>query len=404
MWFLGIGAWACTAEPAPITWSFAFDSSALREQTQGVTAEVRKGGCSGRTLFTTWISRDGAASAPGTLDSGVYGFYGRARGPNCMSIAEGCASVALPTDAPIRVVLETLPTPLPDVGCAMNPDVDAVDADDSGDDGSLPEGDASVPRGGDGSPGDDGTANGDDDAGVPPGGGGGGDGDSATPDAGPSPVTPCSDIDDAVVACYEFEGDLKDASRFRNDASGMATFEDSPQGLALRANGNAIAVPHDSSLSLTRLTVEAWIRPDSHINLNGETSSTSLIVDKDQQYLLGMNASGRPFGQLYRAKDNVETTTAGSVTLRVGEWVYLAFTYDGSMTRLYVDGLLVDDEAVSLTVFSGIQDAMHIGSGSPAATRPFDGLIDAVRISNVARSSRDICEAAGKTFANDTCE
>jgi hypothetical protein len=204
-----------------------------------------------------------------------------------------------------------------------------------------------------------------------------------------------------VAACFDFNQSLADASRFGNDASGNALFESSPLGSALRPDGRAIAVPDDDSLRFGEFTLEAWVKPDALASLDGDDS---LIVDKDQQYILGMNTSGDPFGEVYRAQNDSEKTTAAAGNLVVDVWVYLAYTFDGERGRVYKDGVLIDEETVAITPFAGIGGTMHIGSGSPATTRPFDGLIDAVRVSSVARAPAEICAAAGKEFSGSTCD
>jgi hypothetical protein len=229
-------------------------------------------------------------------------------------------------------------------------------------------------------------------------------GESPPPDAEPGPVpgvtSVCVSLDANVVACFDFNGNLRDASRFGNDASGTATFEDAPMGKALRPNGKTIAVSDDDSLSSGEFTLEAWVRPDALVSLNNDDA---LLVDNDQQYILGINSKGEPFGEVYRAQEDSRKTTAAGDTLTVGEWVYLAYTFDGNTGRVYKDGQLIAENNVALTPFAGIGNPMHLGTGSPAATRPFDGLMDAVRISSVARSRSDICRAAGGTFNNGSC-
>ncbi|MBI4973060.1 DUF2341 domain-containing protein [Candidatus Roizmanbacteria bacterium] len=70
-----------------------------------------------------------------------------------------------------------------------------------------------------------------------------------------------------------------------------------------------------------------------------------------------------------------------------GAWHHVAGTYDGSMTRLYVDGVQVNSIA---RTGSFTPSALYIGSAG--ATEYFKGKLDDVKIYNYARSSKQIVE------------
>jgi hypothetical protein len=407
-------ALSCAPPGGNVSWNFAFANDQLRQETSALLAEIRQGDCTGRAVFQTWISRsDGTASTPGTLSGGHYGFYGRAQTKDCKWIAEGCTNAVLPARGPVNVLLVATPNVDTDPACGTNTDTDNATAD--GDDGPPGDGTSSGDGDGDGDSTPNGGGDGDvtptpghDAGGVQP--GPGNDAGAGTPDAGhdagttPVPSTSqCESLDNAVVACFDFNGSLKDASRFANDASGTAKFESSEFGQALRANGNPIVVQEDTSLDLVYLTVEAWIRIDSLQNLTGATNENSLIMDKDQQYLIGITPKGAALGQFYRAQDDEISTQSNDSTVRTNRNFYIAYTYDGAVARLYVDGEQKSQTTAADGLFAGISGTMHIGSGSPGTTKPFDGLIDALRISNRARSATEICEAAGKALSGGQC-
>jgi hypothetical protein len=70
-------------------------------------------------------------------------------------------------------------------------------------------------------------------------------------------------------------------------------------------------------------------------------------------------------------------------------WHSIAATYDGAASRIYVDGLLVDQAAGAFTPTT-------VGNFDIGGV-PFDaflnGYIDEIRISSVARTSADIANA-----------
>ena len=83
-----------------------------------------------------------------------------------------------------------------------------------------------------------------------------------------------------------------------------------------------------------------------------------------------------------------EQNAVGSAGLGLNSWSFLASTYDGSVLRLYVNGVLVSSSAVSgsLAASSGV---LRIG-GNGVWPEWFAGLIDEVRIYNRALSAGEI--------------
>ena len=83
----------------------------------------------------------------------------------------------------------------------------------------------------------------------------------------------------------------------------------------------------------------------------------------------------------------------GTTTIANGVWYHAAITYDGTTFRLYLDGVL-ENSVVALPPASTSDQhvalaAMLPTSGTPGAGR-FAGILDEVRIWNVARSGAQI--------------
>lgn len=82
--------------------------------------------------------------------------------------------------------------------------------------------------------------------------------------------------------------------------------------------------------------------------------------------------------------------TPGSIPLN--EWVHLAAVWDGANVKLMVDGKLSAEGQASIGPYQGGRDELAIGGSSadePGANLTLDGMIDEVRISNIARYSGD---------------
>jgi hypothetical protein len=419
-----------------------FGSSSLRERAALVRAQVRDGDCEGDAVFTTDIVRGAASRAqPGKLAKGVYGLWAAARDDSCNWYAEGCRLFKVPASgAELIVVLEAV-RPEHDLGCgngsgsggdggattgdssgpAPDPENDAGGAEDAGsgspaqDAGQLDAGgpdaggmDASAngDAGGAGASGGDGSADGGADAGDRDGGAPGPDDPDASRDAGSPVFDPrapkCTSAAAAVVACYDFEGSLADGTAQQNDARGSARFETAISGRGLRVNGSTIRVLDDPSLNVSAFTIELWVRIDNLLNLTREPGAPSVLLDKDQQYAVGFLSSGSLFIQVFRAAGDAEITIDDS-PIDTGTFRYLAFVYDGSRSSIYLDGTLIGSQVVGVDLFRGAASNLHIGSGSPATTSPFDGLIDALRISRVGLAASEICHNAGGQLSAGVC-
>jgi len=389
---------ACQQDVPRASWSFRFAEPALASRAVTVETEIREGGCGGRLVFVTRVSPGSEGSSAPRLGKGRYGFHGRARDANCTWFAEGCAEAELPYRGTIGVVLDLSVAPIKDASCVVGDET--VDPATVLADGAVQDPGPGIVR-------DDAGKVVRDDAGRVVLADGGTDKPDGMVVDGFDPSAPkCRNLDAKVVACFDFDGDLADGSPAGNDAvaDNTPSFESALSGEALRVGGQRVAVADAASLNPTAFTVEIWFKADDLVNLDGETNDISLLVDKDQQYNVGFTSSGALLMQVYRAVEDSETTTADTPRFAAGQLVYAAFSYDGNRSAIYKDGVQIDAENVGLDLFQGNGGTLHIGSGSPNTTRPFDGLIDALRISNDARAESEICENAGKTWDGASCQ
>lgn len=398
---------ACSETTPPVAWRFRFADATLASRALVVRTEIRFGGCSGAPAFVTRVADGVIGETPPELAPGRYGFYGRARDADCFWFAEGCAEADLPSKATIEVVLDRALSDVLDSQCVPGELSEDPATGDSGGTGggssggsTAGNGNAGGTSGGTNTGGGTGTGT---NAGEPD-GGGMLDVDASLP--GFDATAPkCTGLDPQVVACYDFDGSLADATPSHNDVGPAtnATFEAALSGHGVRPDGKTLAVPDAPSLNVSAFTVELWLRPDGLINLDGQTNDITLLIDKDQQYNVGYTSHGELRMEVYRGLNDTGSTTAETAVLKVGEFAYAAFVYDGSTSVMYLNGQRAESELQGFALFAGNGGPMHIGSGSPGTTRPFDGLIDALRISNVARSDADICSAAGKQLDGGNC-
>jgi subtilisin family serine protease len=160
-------------------------------------------------------------------------------------------------------------------------------------------------------------------------------------------------------------------------------------GAALDFDGTNdwVKVADAAELDLTKtFTLEAWVKPDSlssparAVLAKAENPGTGL-----SGYQLLASFAGDPAG--YVANAGKVAIFGGSTALPTGQWSHLAFSSDGTTLRLYVDGSQVATAAAIEA--AGTAGPLRIGH-NPVSNGYFDGLIDEVRVYDVALSEGQI--------------
>jgi len=145
-------------------------------------------------------------------------------------------------------------------------------------------------------------------------------------------------------------------------------------------------------------TVEAWIKPSS---LTG--TSYKGIIRGTHWEPPGSGGSWVMFlGDWDLSNWGFSVCTAscgaalsGSGGLIAGQWQHLAGTYDGSSISIYQDGQLVDNTPQSDHV--GFVNYVLLGIWDTS----FNGLIDEVRLWNIARTQDDIQQSMHRTLSGN---
>ena len=172
-----------------------------------------------------------------------------------------------------------------------------------------------------------------------------------------------------------------------------------------------VTLGNPAALKLPQFTLELWFRRDGAGT--GTNTGTSGIPDaipfiakgraeaenlaKDINYIFGIRASDSVL-----CADFEETTpgpnpslnhpVAGATPIGIGPWHHAAATYDGNEWRLYLDGrldgsLVVGRSPALSDVVVSLATALDSGN-NPSGW--FDGVLDEVRVWNVARSETQI--------------
>jgi glucose/arabinose dehydrogenase/chitodextrinase len=205
-------------------------------------------------------------------------------------------------------------------------------------------------------------------------------------------TTSSSPVPPGLVAAYSFDAGsgttVADVSGNGNTGTlTAATWVAGKYGGGLNFNGTTarVSVPASPSLALTNaMTLAAWIRPTA--NQNGWRT---ILQRQPDAYVLNASNSNGPLrpsggGTLGGSFQWVSGPTASPVNA----WTHVAVTYDGSILRLYVNGIQVASKSASGTIENS-SSPLWIGGNNPYGEY-FNGSIDEARVYNRALSTAEI--------------
>jgi hypothetical protein len=197
-----------------------------------------------------------------------------------------------------------------------------------------------------------------------------------------------------LVGHWDFNGNAKDSTPNANDGTVTGTTLTTDRKGAVNkaysfngANNDYIDAGNGASLRITGpITVEAWVKATT-------LTSGDRIVERAQwstrrgYYLAATSATAVKFTVHYNDAAYVSPT----YTLPIGQWVHLVGIYDGSMVRIYANGV---EQGTGVAGPSSIDDTattkkLFIGSNNGSDSY-WNGLIDDVRIYNRALSQTEI--------------
>ncbi|KPJ72721.1 hypothetical protein AMJ52_05410 [candidate division TA06 bacterium DG_78] len=134
-----------------------------------------------------------------------------------------------------------------------------------------------------------------------------------------------------------------------------------------------------------KLTLEAWIK------INAVSHRRFAIISKANNYLSenGYLWEIERDGKL-KCYLSVTDWTFSKTIIPLNKWVYVAISFDGSKVRYYMDGEETDVFDASTETIAGNNFNLIISRTCNTYTYYFPGLIDEIRISDIARTSKEI--------------
>jgi len=158
-----------------------------------------------------------------------------------------------------------------------------------------------------------------------------------------------------------------------------------------------ITLPYTSSLNIIGgepITMEAWIKTDIY-----EPGATQIIRLDEYQLYLG-SFGGKGHLQFFRRDGNNWNICQTNNLIPLNEWVHLLATYNGSDTKMYINGI-EQEYTVFINTYNQV-NFIRIASFNGISIQPTAAvLIDEVRISNVARDEELVANYPFNGNAND---
>jgi len=187
-----------------------------------------------------------------------------------------------------------------------------------------------------------------------------------------------------VQHLQETSGTLYDSTSNGNDGTNYGAAYDGSgriNGCYTFTNADRIQIAHDSSLDITQsITLEAFVY------LNDKTDGK--IIAKDDTGGGGCYCLHQEGSDLRLALDLGGWVPLGYSTYNTGEWIYLVGTYDRTMMRLYLNGGEKATQSRTQAIASrNINLALGNRADDGGTSYDLHGLVDEVRISNIARSA-----------------
>lgn len=137
----------------------------------------------------------------------------------------------------------------------------------------------------------------------------------------------------------------------------------------------------ESFLTQYEVTLEAWIKRNSYAD--------GTVFSKNGPFYLGVR-NNKASCDIF-AGDWWHGFVNGTTDLEPNIWYHIACTYDGSNIKLYVNG--IEEESVPKTGDILMHShSVYIGWGEPGQNQYFNGTIDEVRISNIARNFTSVID------------
>ncbi len=216
--------------------------------------------------------------------------------------------------------------------------------------------------------------------------------------------TALADLNEGLMGYWPLDGNANDLSGNANHgfvSKPILTedrFGNADSAYQFDGVNDRIVIPSSESLNpVDQLTISFWLK------LNKTTSSWSPIIFKggvqrldgasNREYVVWLNKS--PFFSIYSAGDDSEVHVLSSNTISSGEWIFYTAVIDrrNHAMKAYLNGELDTRTHDSYSSFNNNDHELEFGgTGDGSDFRPFNGVLDEVRLYNRALSDIEVLQ------------
>jgi hypothetical protein len=201
---------------------------------------------------------------------------------------------------------------------------------------------------------------------------------------------------DGLVGWWKFDegkGEtIADSSGHGNNGTvfGITTWVDGFVGpKALKITGGGVKIADSPLLRPPKVTVAMWF------NLAGKQVPSARLFQKGKDNEETINFQGGEggigFSLATAPRENRGINTKHR--FEIGKWYHITGIYDGSELRVYVDGKISNKQTVEPFVpYAGEDQPLVIGNRFPDMARPFNGIVDDVRVYTRPLSETEVWE------------
>ncbi len=163
-------------------------------------------------------------------------------------------------------------------------------------------------------------------------------------------------------------------------------------GLEFPGDGSGyVVVDSTNKLELETLTIEVLVKVTGHDGKWQGIVCKQKAGCTNRNYGIWVEVNQRVLHAQIGANGACAFNINGTSQITDNTWHHLAFTFDGDIGRLYVDGQLEAEKANEASFQSN--DPITIGVPNIDNANGLIGIIEEIRISNIARSQDEIQEA-----------
>ena len=220
-------------------------------------------------------------------------------------------------------------------------------------------------------------------------------------------ATPCEfvDIRDGLVAYYPFNGNTNDESGNNNNANAKGGIQ-----LSTDRSGNSnkayvfdgvddyIDLAGNASLNPGRLSILLWFNMDNNgkMQLIGNNDNTDgypgVYATSLNYFSSGAHIAIRKPGTCDVNTDaGYDPVVVANLTFTPGKWYCYAVTYDGLRVRIYVDGVIIKEQATTVaSIAQCTGTTFKIGRWWNNEPLYFKGKMDEIRIYNRGLSHDEV--------------